>query len=88
MSADLQGHGPAWFARKIGMSESWVRSNLRRFQHNKVGGRIRFTELDVEAFWERFRVQPGGGVEPIKPDPEDGPIKLQTTKRAQSRRKP
>lgn len=81
----LQGHGVDWFAGQIGMTPSWVYSNIRSIQHNKIGNRLRFTESDVAAFWESRRRLPSGVV--VEKAPANVSGALVTSKRARALKK-
>lgn len=50
--------GYAEFARRIDMSEGWVRKNVRSLPHHKVGRRVKFSDECVEAFKARTHVNP------------------------------
>lgn len=80
----LKGYGVEWFAEQTGMSVSWVHTNIKSIQHRKIGNRLRFTEADLEAFWEKYRVTPAGKTVE-KPEVFE-PGRLITTKRARELR--
>lgn len=48
----------AWFAAQIGMSEDWVRRNVKRLPHHKVGRLTKFDEHCVDLLRERTAVRP------------------------------
>lgn len=47
----------AEFAKRIGMSEDWVRRNAKTLHHHRVGRLLRFSDESVEDFKMRTAVQ-------------------------------
>lgn len=48
----------AEFARRIDMSESWVRKNAKSLPHHRVGSLLKFSDDSVAAFKARTAVAP------------------------------
>lgn len=59
----------AEFARRIGMSEDWVRRNAKsgmRLHHHRVGRLLRFSEDSVNDFKARTAVPPPPPLDPLR----------------------
>lgn len=59
----------AEFARRIGMSEDWVRRNAKsgmRLHHHRVGRLLRFSEDSVNDFKTRTAVLPPPPLDPLR----------------------
>lgn len=55
---DLRFHDAAWFAEQIDMSLDWVRRNVKRLPHHKVGRLTKF-DLHCVAAYRDLTAQPG-----------------------------
>jgi hypothetical protein len=55
---DREIFGPAEFARRIRMSEDWVRRNSKRLPRIPYGRRLHFDQACVDAWVEANRVDP------------------------------
>ena len=51
-------HDSAWFAGKVGKTTDWVRHNLARIPHRKIGRSVAFTDDDLTAYLEQVAVRP------------------------------
>jgi hypothetical protein len=48
-------------AEELGVKESWLRDNIRKLPHGKLGRIVYFTEADLERIDALFHVEPEAG---------------------------
>lgn len=58
MTATPAVYDMEWFGQKIGKSADWVRHNIGKIPHRRIGRSIAFTDADLAAYLDQSFVQP------------------------------
>lgn len=68
-------------AAELGVKESWLRDNIRKLPHRKVGRVVYFLDADLERIDQLFHVEPEHGpLAPVAPVTGPGAHPLQNLK--------
>nr|WTB31419.1 helix-turn-helix domain-containing protein [Streptomyces sp. NBC_00830] len=51
-------HSYSEAAAALGVEESWLRRHIKKLPHSKLGGRVRFTDSDLQRIIDLFHREP------------------------------